>query len=153
MAAELLAMFPDITMCVTDYDDAMVAAAAERLTPFGERVECRQADATSLPFADGSFDTALSWVMLHHTLAWETALGEAARVLEPGGAVVGYDLVASRPFAVLHRDEGSGHRMIRRDELEPVLGSLPLDDVRVRLGRGGLVARFRARRADRPSGS
>src|SRR2546429_9457943 len=33
MAAELLAMFDDITMCVTDFDDAMVTAAAERLAP------------------------------------------------------------------------------------------------------------------------
>src|SRR5437588_10305746 len=41
MAAELLAMFDDITMCVTDFDDAMVTAAAERLAPFGDRVECR----------------------------------------------------------------------------------------------------------------
>src|SRR5438270_12846638 len=52
MAAELLAMFDDITMCVTDFDDAMVEAATERLTPFGIRAECRQADATALPFPD-----------------------------------------------------------------------------------------------------
>src|SRR5437016_14190261 len=50
MAAELLAMFDDIAMCVTDYDDAMGAAAAERLNAFGTRAECRQADATALPF-------------------------------------------------------------------------------------------------------
>ena len=30
-----------VTMCVTDFDDAMVTAAAERLAPFGDRVECR----------------------------------------------------------------------------------------------------------------
>src|SRR2546430_4244692 len=56
MAAQLLAMFDDITMCVTDFDDAMVTAAAERLALFSDRVECRQADATALPFADESFD-------------------------------------------------------------------------------------------------
>src|SRR5437588_10461799 len=58
MAAELLSMFDDLTMCVTDYDEAMVVAAAERLAPFGARAECRLADATALPFPDDSFDTA-----------------------------------------------------------------------------------------------
>src|SRR5436305_357073 len=108
MAAELLAVFTDITMCVTDYDEAMVAAAAERLGPFGVRAECRQADAAALPFADESFDTVLSWIMLHHTMAWEKALSEAARVLRPGGRLLGYDLLASRAFELLHQAEGEG---------------------------------------------
>src|SRR5437763_15981152 len=54
MAAEVLSMFEDVDMCVTDFDDAMVAVAVERLAPFGSRGECRQADATSLPFAAAS---------------------------------------------------------------------------------------------------
>src|SRR5438309_7431291 len=115
MAAELLAMFDDITMCVTDFDDAMVTAAAERLAPFGDRVECRQADATALPFADDSFDTVLSWIMLHHTVEWEDALREAARVLRPGGRLIAYDLLASRTFSFLHQADGHGHRRIRLD--------------------------------------
>jgi ubiquinone/menaquinone biosynthesis C-methylase UbiE len=149
MAAELLAMFPDITMRVTDYDEAMVEVAAQRLAPFGARVECRQADATALPFPDNSFDTVLSWIMLHHTMAWENALAEAARVLKPGGRLIGYDLLASRPFQLLHRAEGEGHQMIRRGQLEPVLRSLPFDDARVQVGRGRFVARFRATAAER----
>lgn len=149
MAAELLALFPDITMCVTDYDDAMVTAAKRRLAPFSDRVECRQADATALPFGDGSFDVVLSWIMLHHTMAWEKALGEATRVLKPGGQLVGYDLLASRPLELLHQVEGAGHLMISAGEMEPVLRSLPLDDVDVRIGRGRFVVRFRARGAIR----
>jgi SAM-dependent methyltransferase len=144
MAAELLAMFDDISMCVTDFDDAMVTAAAERLAAFGDRVECRQADATALPFAHDSFDTVLSWIMLHHTVEWEKALAEAARVLRPGGNLVGYDLLASRPFTLFHQAEGGHHRMIRRDELQPALAALALDGVHVRVGLGGLAARFRA---------
>jgi ubiquinone/menaquinone biosynthesis C-methylase UbiE len=149
MAAELLAMFEDITMCVTDYDDAMVAAAADRLAIFGDRVECRQADATALPFADDSFDTVLSWIMLHHTMAWERALAEAARVLKPGGRLVGYDLLASRPFELLHQAEGEEHQMIRRGQLEPALRTLPLEDVRLHVGFGHLVVRFRATSVER----
>jgi ubiquinone/menaquinone biosynthesis C-methylase UbiE len=144
MAAELLAMFQDITMCVTDVDDDMVRAAGERLAPFGDRVECRQADATALPFADRTFDTVLSWIMLHHTVAWEKALAEATRVLRPGGQLLAYDLLASRTFAASHQHERAGHRMIRLDELRDVLRELPLDDVTVRRGRGGFVVRFNA---------
>src|SRR5438477_12856282 len=135
MAAELLAMFDDITMCVTDFDDAMVTAAAERLAPFGDRVECRQADATALPFADDSFDTVLSWIMLHHTMAWEDALREAVRVLRPGGQLVGHDLLATRPFKLLHQVERASHRMIRPGQLDTVLAGLPLDDVVVQRAR------------------
>lgn len=142
MAAELLAMFDDITMCVSDFDEAMVAAAADRLAPFGDRVECRQAEATALPFADGSFDTVLSWIMLHHTIEWEKALAEAARVLKPGGQLVGYDLLATRPLKLLHQAERASHRMIRPGELEPVLDALPIDGVLTRRGRGGFVVRF-----------
>jgi ubiquinone/menaquinone biosynthesis C-methylase UbiE len=144
MAAELLAMFEDIAMCVTDYDAAMVAAAAERLAAFSTRAECRQADATALPFADDSFDTVLSWIMLHHTMAWEQALREAVRVLRPGGRLIGYDLLASRPFELLHQAERASHRMIRPGEIEAAIRSLSVDDVQIRVGRGGFVVRFRA---------
>jgi ubiquinone/menaquinone biosynthesis C-methylase UbiE len=144
MAAELLAMFEDITMCVTDFDDAMVRVAAQRLAPFGDRAECRQADATALPFDDDTFDTVLSWIMLHHTVTWEDAIREATRVLRPGGRLIAYDLLANGPLRLLHEIEGEEHRMIKIEELERVLGSLPLDVVRVRRSAGGLVVRFNA---------
>src|SRR5437763_5388992 len=127
MAAELLAMFDDITMCVTDLDDDMVTAAAERLAPFGDRVECRQADATALPFADASFDTVLSWIMLHHTVEWEKALAECVRVLRPGGHLVGYDVMATRPMRLLQRHDGEEVRMMRLGELRAALGGLAVD--------------------------
>jgi SAM-dependent methyltransferase len=64
---------------VTDYDDAMVAAATRLLARRQERVTVRQADATALPFGDDSFDAVLSVLMLHHVVNWEQALAEAAR--------------------------------------------------------------------------
>src|SRR4051794_21032436 len=76
MAAELVAVHPDVRMTVTDVDEAMVDVASARLAPFSERATARAADATALPFADESFDIVLSWVMLHHTVQWETALAE-----------------------------------------------------------------------------
>jgi ubiquinone/menaquinone biosynthesis C-methylase UbiE len=147
MAAELLAKFDDVMMCVTDFDEAMVSTAAGRLAPFGDRVECRQADATALPFGDASFDVVLSWIMLHHTVAWEDALGEAVRVLRPGGRLVAYDLLANEPLKLLHGDGDEEHRFMQIDELHHLLSTLPVQDVTVRRGTGGFVARFNAVRS------
>ena len=43
------------------------------------------ADAQALPFAEGTFDLAYSWGVLHHTQDTECALREIHRVLRPGG--------------------------------------------------------------------
>ena len=144
MAAEMLSMFDDITLCATDFDEAMVAVERERLAPFGDRVECRQADTTALPFDDDSFDTVVTWLMLHHTVEWEKALAEMARVLRPGGQLIAYDILAIEPIERLHGGDDEDHRFIRKEQLKPVLDALPLEGVDVRVGIGGFVARFRA---------
>jgi ubiquinone/menaquinone biosynthesis C-methylase UbiE len=151
MAEELLATTPAVTMCVTDFDQAMVSTAANRLAGFGTRVTARQADATALPFDDSSFDTVVSWIMLHHTVAWEHALTEAVRVLRPGGSLLGYDLVNAAPLRWLHRADDADHRMIAIDELRAELERLPVVDVSVRPGLGRVVMRFKARRGPTPS--
>ena len=147
MAAELLATNPAITMCVTDVDPDMVATAASHLAGYGDRATARQADATALGFDDASFDAVLSWIMLHHTVRWETALAEAVRVLRPGGLLIGYDLANAGPMRWLHGTGSTGHRVIRIDELRAEFANLPLDDVSVRRGLAGVVMRFSARRA------
>jgi hypothetical protein len=101
----------------------MVAAARQRLAPFGDRVECREA----LPpgcHSRRAFDAVASFAMLHHTVAWEQALGEAVRVLRSGGALPGYDLVASPPARALHRLDLSPHRLTAVVELSSRLGGL-----------------------------
>jgi SAM-dependent methyltransferase len=51
-----------------------------------------QADALRLPFANGSFDLIVAAAFLHHVPGRENAvLRECARVLAPGGRIVGYD--------------------------------------------------------------
>jgi len=146
MAAELMERYPDIAMVVTDFDEAMVDNATQRLRRYGERVEVRQADATALPFDDASFDAVVSFIMLHHTVEWEKALGEATRVLRPSGKLVGYDLLRAQPMTWLHRGDDSGHRFMEADALRRVLADLPLEGVSLRRGLGGLVVRLRAER-------
>lgn len=89
MADHLLAMCPGLRMTVTDYDEAMVGVARTRLARFADRVCAQQADATHLPFPDDRFDAVLSFIMLHHVIAWEIAVDEAIRVLRPGGVLIG----------------------------------------------------------------
>lgn len=144
MATDILATFRDITMTVTDFDDTMVDAAAERLAKYSNRTTIQRADASALPFDEGAFEAVLSFLMLHHTVSWEEVLTEATRVLAPGGTLVGYDLLSRWPARALHRLEGAPHRLIGHDELEPVLKQLPLNSIRVRRGPAGAVVRFSA---------
>jgi len=149
MAAELLATHPGITMTVTDFDEAMVDSARAGLAPFAGRATARQADATALPFDDGAFDLVLSWVMLHHTVEWEKALAEAARVVRPGGHVVGYDLLSTAPLRLLHRNDGDHLRLMGLAELRETLAELPIDQSVLTPSLAGLVVRFTLRKSAR----
>jgi ubiquinone/menaquinone biosynthesis C-methylase UbiE len=148
MAAELLKRFPSIRLTATDVDPTMRAAAARRVARFGDRARVQEADATRLPFGDASFDGVVSFIMLHHVIAREGALAEAARVLRPGGLLAGYDLMRAGPNRLLHHHDGSEHRLATIDALRSRLYELPLADVSVRPGLGGTVARFRGVRTD-----
>jgi ubiquinone/menaquinone biosynthesis C-methylase UbiE len=147
MAAELLAMYPDVGLTVTDVDDEMVEVASARLSQFGDRVTVRHADATALPFPDGVFDAVLSWVMLHHTLEWEKALAEAIRVLRPGGQLVGYDLLSTAPLRLLHQTAGAHLRMIRLPELRAAHRDLPVDETLLTPSLAGFAVRFTLQKA------
>ncbi len=69
------------TVCGVDVAEAMVArAGAEH-----PGVEFRQADAQSLPFAEGAFDAVVGNFGLPHFGRPELAVAEGVRVLAPGG--------------------------------------------------------------------
>ena len=148
MAAALLDRYPSIRLTATDVDPAMRAAAAARVARFGDRAEVAEADATRLPFPDTSFDAVVNFIMLHHVIDWEGALGEVARVLRPGGLLAGYDLVNAGPNRLLHRVERSSHRLATAPALRDRLAQLPFEAVTVTEGLFRTVARFRARRTD-----
>ena len=51
-------------------------------------IDAKEADAEQLPYADGEFDCVFAGWVLYHVPDLETALGECARVLRPGGTLV-----------------------------------------------------------------
>lgn len=147
MAAEILRRFPKLTLTASDLDPSMLSQARETLKPFGARALVREADATSLQFADREFDAVVSFVMLHHVGAWETALAEAVRVLRPGGLLLVADFVDFPGLQTVERATGNpGVRPIEWLSLEPELRTLPLEDVRARRSARA-VFRLRASKA------
>jgi ubiquinone/menaquinone biosynthesis C-methylase UbiE len=115
VARQVLSNEPDLAWVAIDVDPQMTRAAATRLQGFGN-ASVQTADATAMPFPDGSFDSVVSCLMLHHIIDWERAVAEVARVLRPGGTFVGYDLVRTPLASLFHRLDGSPHRLIAPDE-------------------------------------
>lgn len=71
------------SVAAVDVSPAMVAAA-QAADP---ELEAHVADAASLPFAAGSFDCVVAFMSLQDVDDLAGAVREAARVLEPGGAL------------------------------------------------------------------
>ena len=123
---------------------AVMVAAAERRFANEPRVTVRHADATALPFTEGSFDVVVSHLMLHHVIQWRQALEEVSRVLRPGGRFVGYDLVATPLTKGLHWADRSPHQLIFRHQLRPALSQTGLQAAEVRTAVGRQAMRFTA---------
>jgi ubiquinone/menaquinone biosynthesis C-methylase UbiE len=90
------------------------------------RVRLAQAAAEQLPFANASFDLAVSTVSFAHWADQPAGLAQIARVLRPGGRLVLVDMFAIgwlRPLAVLGR---------RRDHM-PTAAELAVMLARARL--------------------
>lgn len=72
-----------------------------------DRVELRTGDMTRLPFEDSSFDVVVSSIAIHNiptSGGRARAIGEAARVLRPGGRLAIADIRATREYeATLRR--------------------------------------------------
>ena len=112
-----------------------------------DSVQVVHGDATQMPFPDGRFSAVVAFTMLHHLptrALQDRLLGEAARVLRPGGTFAGTDSMGTgRLFRMLHI----------KDTLVPV----PPGELAARLLAAGLSDpvvqeagrsfRFRARKA------
>jgi SAM-dependent methyltransferase len=103
-----------------------MAAAAREADPGHEVV---LADAAELPFGDGEFDLVIAFMSLQDVSDYAAAVREAARVLEPGGALcvaIVHPLNSAGEFA---GDEPDSPFVISASYLEP---SFYTDTVEVR---------------------
>lgn len=74
-----------------------------------DRVELKDGDARSLPFADATFDAVVSSWALHNIYDKEeraTAVREIVRVLKPGGRVAIIDIQHTKEYAEVFRESG-----------------------------------------------
>lgn len=143
MAEGVARAFPQACLTVTDIDGAMVSAAQARLAGRPTVVVAR-ADVTALQFEAASFDVVTSYLMLHHVIAWQQAVREAARVLRSGGTLLGYDLTDTRLARAIHRVDGSPHRIVAAVEMSDALSAAGLVDISVDSSAFGHLMRFRA---------
>jgi demethylmenaquinone methyltransferase/2-methoxy-6-polyprenyl-1,4-benzoquinol methylase len=68
-----------------DINPEMVAVGRKRLAGFGDRVSFTIGNAEALPFSDKSFDAYTVGFGIRNVTHIDKALGEAYRVLKPGG--------------------------------------------------------------------
>ncbi len=86
---------PGIALTGIELSPSMLALARQRAAELGLDVDLRVGDAQRLPFADGSFDTAVCALSLCTIPDPATALREMHRVLVPGGRLLLLDHVVS----------------------------------------------------------
>ena len=71
-----------------DPSDGYLSHAREQVSD--RRVEFHRVSAEALPFADGTFDAAVSGLVLNFLSDTERSVSEMVRVVRPGGIVAGY---------------------------------------------------------------
>jgi ubiquinone/menaquinone biosynthesis C-methylase UbiE len=77
-----------------DRSSDMLRVARVKLEAAGIQSSLRQGDMYALPLADQSADTIVIHQVLHYAHSPATAIGEAARVLAPGGTLLVVDFAA-----------------------------------------------------------
>lgn len=111
-AANELPQNPHLTL--SDLSPGMVQEAVKRCRPLSlASVTGHHADATALPFGDGSFDSVIAMHMLYHLPDPSKGIAEMYRVLKPGGFL-----------AVTTNGAGNMRELYA---LTTVFGSAPLD--------------------------
>lgn len=104
---------PDGQAVGLDLSSTLLAVAGEIAEAEGvaERIELRQGDARSLPFADADFDAVLAATVLSHLAEADRAIHEMARVVRPGGRVGVFDLDADA-LVIAHPDRAVTRRIV-----------------------------------------
>ena len=132
------AVGPSGTVAGIDRSAEMVARARHKAAKAGASISFAEASADALPFADATFDVALSTVMLHHLRRAVRALAVAqmARVIRPGGRILLVDFAGAR--------NGKGPRLHfhRQGHVDPRVLEELVVDAGLRVLSSGPVGRW-----------
>ncbi|AFY38577.1 Methyltransferase type 11 [[Leptolyngbya] sp. PCC 7376] len=79
--------YPDLIFAGVDLQPRQIAFATQYLTDLGLNFDLRAGDAYQLPWADNTFDFALTVWLLEHVPDTAGVLQEALRVLKSGGQI------------------------------------------------------------------
>jgi ubiquinone/menaquinone biosynthesis C-methylase UbiE len=113
----------------TDLDGEMIRMAFAYLSPGDRRgITFLAADASVLPFPEGSMDAVFGFGVLHHIPDWQAALREIVRVLAPGGIYFFEEL-----FPTLYQNAITKHIL-----LHPTQNRFNSIELRETMGRSGL---------------
>jgi len=85
--AKLAAKYAEATFVGVDLEDPHLERAAVRNAEFGDRVHFEHGDATSLHFADASFDYVICRHVLQAVTDAARVIAEIKRVTRPGGRI------------------------------------------------------------------
>jgi SAM-dependent methyltransferase len=100
--ASIDARFDGMQLCGLNIDPRQLARAEALVKPRAcNHVTWLRGDACEMPFEDRSFDAIMAIECIFHFSSRPRFFAEAARILEPGGALVLSDLVPWRPAANL----------------------------------------------------
>jgi ubiquinone/menaquinone biosynthesis C-methylase UbiE len=83
-----------------DLNPTSIKLTRRRFDLHGLAGDVRLEDARTLPFADGEFDYAYSWGVLHHSPDLARSVAELMRVLRPGG---GFGIMLYNRESILYR--------------------------------------------------
>jgi ubiquinone/menaquinone biosynthesis C-methylase UbiE len=86
---------PGVELTVTEPEEPMLKRLRQRVDAEALETEVVQAPAEALPFEDGSFDAAVTTLVLCGVDDQSRALGELRRVLRPGGRLLFIEHVRS----------------------------------------------------------
>lgn len=107
----------DISQTAVDLGLLRAAASGVR-----DRVRGIAADASRLPLlAEASFDVVFACASLHHTMKYEGAVGELARVVRPGGRLVLCETWGENPLLGLARRVRAGMAGEEEDQGEEIV--------------------------------
>jgi ubiquinone/menaquinone biosynthesis C-methylase UbiE len=110
-----------------DLSESMLGEARSKL---GRNVEFRIGNAEHIPLLDGSVDSVIGNMILHHCTNPDLAVKEMVRVLVPGGRLVLSDL-QEHNYESLRKEHADIWMGFKIDRVRTILSGADLEDVSV----------------------